>query len=417
MRKVAVAGLAAALGVTLAGCGGSDGGSDSGKSTVTMWMYPVIDDQAKSKAFWDKVEKDFEAKNAGIDVKIEQQPWDGRQQKVTAALASKKGFDLVLLGPDQIPQYVKQGTVAPVDDAIAADKASFRPNALTALSVDGKLYGVPIYQTITAPIWNKKLLTDAGVTEVPTTWDEVLAAAPKLAAKKTPILLYPGAPETSLNLSFYPILWANGGTVFSADGKKAAFNGPEGVKSLQFLLDLQKAGGLPANAATLANVIEGSPLAQGKVAMYHSAAPIGATQLGAGVGEENVVVGGPLEGAKKVAFGIPGGVVLAKASKVADAAKKFAAYLGSAEVATRLATESGFFTARTDASPASTSPLAKEFEKSLEFAFPGDTHPAARQVMTALAPEIQSALQGKKTAQQALDDAAKLVDDQLAAAG
>jgi multiple sugar transport system substrate-binding protein len=415
MRKVAVAGLVAALGVSLAACGGSDGGSDGGKSTVTLWMYPVIDDQAKNKAFWDKTEKDFETKNPTIDVKVDQQPWDGRQQKITAALASKKGFDLVLLGPDQIPQYVQQGTVAPVDDAVGADKAAFRPNALSALSVDGKLYGVPVYQTITAPIWNKKLLEDAGVTEVPKTWDEVLAAAPKLAAKKTPILLYPGAPETSLNLSFYPILWANGGSVFAADGKSAAFNGPEGVKSLQLLLDLQKAGGLPENAATLSNAIEGSPLALGKVAMYHAAAPLGATQLGKGVGDENVVVGGPLEGTKKVAFGIPGGIVLAQHSKVADAAKKFAAYLGSAEVATQLATESGYFTARTDATPTSTSPLAKEFEQSLEFAFPGDSHAAARKVMAALSPEIQSALQGKKDAKQALDDAAKLVNDQLAA--
>lgn len=416
MRKVAVAGLAAALGVVLAGCG--SGGSESGgKSTVTMWMYPVIDDQAKNKAFWDKVEKDFEAKNANIDVKIDQQPWDGRQQKITAALASKKGFDLVVLGPDQIPQYAKQGTIAPLDDAIAADKSSFRPNALTALSVDGKLYGVPIYQTITAPIWNKKVLDEAGVTEVPKTWDEVLAAAPKLAAKKTAIFMYPGAPETTLNLSFYPILWSNGGMVFSADGKKAAFNGPEGLKSLQFLLDLQKAGGLPANAATMTNVIEGSPLAQGKVAMYHAAAAIGAKQLGASIGEENVVVGGPFEGAKKVAFGIPGGLVMAKHSQNADAAKKFAAYVASAEVASQLATDSGYFTARTDSSPAGASATLKEFEKSLEFAFPGDTHPQARQVMALLSPEIQSALQGKKTAQQALDDAAKAVDAQLAQAG
>ncbi|MFI6496366.1 ABC transporter substrate-binding protein [Nonomuraea typhae] len=416
MRKVAVAGLAAGLGVTLAGCGSSSSGSD-GKSTVTTWVYPVIEDQAKSKAFWDKVEKDFEAKNAGVDVKIEQQPWDGRQQKVTAALASKKGFDLVLLGPDQIPQYVEQGTIAPLDDAIAAEKGSFRPNAISALSVGGKVYGVPIYQTITAPIWNKKVLDEAGVTEVPKTWEEVLAAAPKLAAEKIPIFMYPGAPETSLNLSFYPILWSNGGKVFSPDGKKAAFNGPEGVKSLQFLLDLQKAGGLPGNAATLTNVIEGSPLAQGKVAMYHAAAPIGAKQLAAAVGAENVVVGGPFEGAEKVAFGIPGALVLAAHSKSADAAKKLAAYIGSAEVAAQLSAESGYFTARTDASAPSADATAKEFEKSLEFAFPGDAHASARQVMTALAPEIQSALQGKKTAQQALDDAAKLVDDQLAAAG
>ncbi|MGW4801237.1 extracellular solute-binding protein, partial [Nonomuraea sp. NPDC004297] len=98
MRNIAAAGIAIALGVAVGGCG--SGGSGSDKSPVTLWMYPVIADQAKNKTFWDKVEKDFEAKNPAIDVTIDQQPWDGRQEKVTTALASKKGFDLVVLGPD-----------------------------------------------------------------------------------------------------------------------------------------------------------------------------------------------------------------------------------------------------------------------------------------------------------------------------
>ncbi|MEU7004083.1 sugar ABC transporter substrate-binding protein [Nonomuraea sp. NPDC046570] len=416
MRKVAVAGLAAALGVVLAGCG--SGSSDSGgKSTVTLWMYPVIDDQAKSRAFWDKVEKDYEAKNPTVDVKIDLQPWDGRQEKVTTALVAKKGFDLVVLGPDQIPQYAKQGTISPVDDVVAASKQSYLPNALAALTADGRLYGVPIYQTITAPIFNKKLFADAGITEMPDTWAEVMEAAPKLAAKKTPIFMYTGAPEVSLNLSFYPILWSNGGTVFSPDGKKAAFNGPEGVQSLQYLLDLKKIGGLPENAVTLSNTVEGSPLTQGKVGFYHAAANISAMQLGAAIGDDNVAVGLPIEGTKRVGFGIPGALILPKHAKNPEAAKKFAAYVASPEVAAGLSKESGYFPARTDAKLGELSATAKEFEKALEYAFPGDAHPLARQVMALLSPEIQSALQGKKTAKQALDDAAEQADAILTSAG
>ncbi|WP_327090058.1 extracellular solute-binding protein [Nonomuraea sp. NBC_01738] len=413
MRKVTKAGLAAALGVVLAGCG--SGGADSGgKSTVTLWMYPVIDDQAKNKAFWDKVEKDFEAKNATIDVKIDMQPWEGRQEKVSTALVAKKGFDLVVLGPDQIPQYAKQGTIAPVDDVVAAAKSSYLPNALSSLSMDGKLYGVPIYQTITAPIFNKKVFADAGITKMPTTWEEVKADAPKLAAKKIPIFMYTGAPEVSLNLSFYPILWSYGGTVFAPDGKTVAFNGSEGVQSLQLLLDLQKLGGLPANAATLTNVVEGSPLTQGKVGFYHAAANVSAMQLGTAIGAENVAVGLPIEGTKRVAFGIPGGLLLAKHAKNPEAAKKFMEYIASPEVASGLAQESGYFPARTDAKVSDSSPTLAEFQKSLEFAFPGDAHLKARQVMAALSPQIQAALQGKKDAKTALDDAAKEANTLLA---
>lgn len=415
MRKVVLAGLAAALGVVLAGCGGSGSGSD--KNTVTLWMYPVIGDQAKNQAFWAKIEKDFEAKNATIDLKVDHQPWEGRQEKITTALASKKGFDLVVLTPDQIPQYAEQGALAPVDDVVAAAKTSFLPNALTALSMEGKLYGVPIYQTITAPIYNKKAFTDAGVTEFPQTWDAFKAAAPKLAAKKVAILDYPGAPEISLNQSFYPLLWGNGGSVFAADGKSVVFNGPEGIGALQFLLDLQKLGGLPENAATKKNDIEGGALAGGKTAVYHAATALQVTQLGAAIGDDNVGVGLPLENAKKVAFGIPGGLALAKHSPNAEAAKKFAAFLSAPEASAELAKESGFFSARTDVTVPGTSAVVQEFAKSLEYAFPGDTHPMARQVMALIAPEIQAALLGQKDAKTALDDAAKEANTLLANGG
>lgn len=414
MKKAAAVGLAAALSLAAAGCGSDSG---SGKSTVTLWMYPVIADQAKNLAFWGKVEKDFEAKNAAIDLKIDQQPWEGRQEKVTTALVSKKGFDLVVLGPDQIPQYAQQGTVEPVDDIVAPAKASFLPNSLTALTVGGKLYGVPIYQTITAPIYNKKLFAEAGVEKVPETLDELKAAAPKLAAKKVAVLDYPGKPDVSLNQSFYPILWANGGTVFAPDGKSVAFNGPEGVASLQFLLDLKAVGGLPENVASKGNDIEGGPLAAGKTAMYHAATAGQVDQLATAIGAENVGVGLPLEGSKRVAFGIPGALVLAKHTEDKDAAKKVATYLSSPEVTAELAKESGFFPARTDVTVPEQSETSKEFAKSLQYAFPGDTHPKARQVMALIGPHIQAALLGKEDAKTALDAAAKEAGTLLSSGG
>ena len=55
-----------------------------------------------------KVEKDFEAANSGIDLKLEQQPWANREEKVAAAFSGKKGPDVLLMIPDQIPQYVSE---------------------------------------------------------------------------------------------------------------------------------------------------------------------------------------------------------------------------------------------------------------------------------------------------------------------
>jgi len=406
MRRIAAAGLAAILAGTLAGCGGDDDSGGSG-GTVTLWMYPVIADQAKSQEFWAGVEKDFEAANAGIDAKIELQPWEGRQEKVTTALAAGKGFDLVVLGPDQIPQYVDQGTLEPVDSALGGATDTFVATSRSALSVDGKLYGVPIYNTSTLPVYNKALLDKAGIADVPDTWDEIKAAAPKLAAQGAATLSYPGAPDETLNLTFYPFLWQNEGQVFSADGKSVAFNQPPGVEALQFLLDVQKAGGLPPGTATQKSALEGSPVVTGKAAIMPIAQLSQLGPIRAALGADKVIVGQPIQGKKRVSFGLPGGVVLAKRSENKDAAKKLLAYLATPEVVGGLAKASGFMPTRTDVQVTGDDPAAQQFVDALPLLYAGDTHPKARQVMSVLAPQIQAALQGKKSAQQALDDAAK----------
>ncbi|MEU0479888.1 hypothetical protein ABZ260_12005 [Streptosporangium sp. NPDC006013] len=91
--------------------------------------------------------------------------------------------------------------------------------------------------------------------------------------------------------------------------------------------------------------------------------------------------------------------------------------LAAPEASAALAKESGFFSARTDVTVPGTSPVVQEFAKSLEYAFPGDTHPMARQVMALIAPEIQAALLGQKDAKTALEDAAKEANALLANGG
>ncbi|MCP9959915.1 ABC transporter substrate-binding protein [Streptomyces sudanensis] len=249
----------------LAGCGGGDGGS--GSNDVTVWMYPVIADPKANSAHWAKVEKDFEAAHPGTRLTIEEQPWENRDEKLATAFGSGKGPDVVLLNPDQVPQYLASGALRPVDKAVEGIEESFLPNALKALSDDGKLYAVPIYHTVTTTLYNKRLLDRAGIAEPPATWDEVRAAAPKLKRIGVAALDYSASNEATLNLNFYPLLWQAGGRVFSEDGRKAAFNGPEGVAALTFLTDLYKAGALPRTALTNTNIFADHPMGKQQAAM------------------------------------------------------------------------------------------------------------------------------------------------------
>ena len=71
-------------------------------------------------------------------------------------------------------------SVAPAGavEELSADIAGF---ALTDVTYDGKVYGLPYYSDTISFIYNKKILEDDGIA-VPATWEEVTAAAEKLKA-------------------------------------------------------------------------------------------------------------------------------------------------------------------------------------------------------------------------------------------
>ena len=264
VRRIAAPLTALVLAAALSSCGGGDdSGSSSEKKAITLWMYPVIGDQAASDAYWQKVETDFEAANSGIDLKIEIQPWDKRDEKLAAAFAGKKGPDVVLQIPDQLPQYVKNGSFEPVDDVVEPDKDKFLPAAIPGLTVDGKVYAAPIYHTVTTTMYNKTILTKAGISKPPETWDEIKAAAPKIKAAGFSTLDYSASPEASLNLNFYPLLWQAGGKVFADDNKTVAFNQAPGVEALTFLKSLYDQGAIPKSALTNGNLVDRPAVRQG----------------------------------------------------------------------------------------------------------------------------------------------------------
>ncbi|MEV6823986.1 extracellular solute-binding protein [Amycolatopsis sp. NPDC051102] len=404
MRPAAVLVVSALIAASLVACG-----PGAAVNTVTLWMYPVIADQAQSRAFWQRAEAGFE-RDTGADLRIELQPWEGRQEKLGAALMAGNGPDVVLLQSDMIPQYVGENALATVDDVVAGSPRAYSPPVLDALRVHGQAYGVPLYRTVTTTVYNRKLFAEAGITQLPRTWDEVKAAAPKLAAHGIPVLDYSGSTEETLNLTFYPLLWQAGGRVFTPDGRKSAFASAEGVSALRFLVDLNAVNGLPRDAATKRSGLADDAMVTGRAAMAHAVTEAAARTVIAAIGPENAVIGLPLQNRARVAFGTPGALSLLRGAKNPDLARKLLAALTSPPVAGELCARSGFFGPWSDAAPPSADAVDREFARALPFTSAGDAHPQARKVMGLLAPHLQAALLGEKTPEQALAEAAAEAD-------
>ncbi|WP_232326591.1 extracellular solute-binding protein [Microbispora sp. ATCC PTA-5024] len=115
-------------------------------------------------------------------------------------------------------------------------------NEIDMFKKDGKVYGLPTDGYGMGLVYNKAVFTKAGLdpNNPPKTWAEVQAAAKKIAGLGQG---YVGYGEYSGNnvggWHFTASIYGRGGSVISDDGKKAAFNSPEGKAVLQNLQQMR----------------------------------------------------------------------------------------------------------------------------------------------------------------------------------
>jgi multiple sugar transport system substrate-binding protein len=100
--------------------------------------------------------------------------------------------------------------------------------------------------------YRQDLLEKAGL-KVPQTLDDLAKAAQKIGSDRVQgfvVGLSEGMLAAAFVETFEPLLWAHGGSLLDAKGK-AAFNSPAGERSLQWIADLVRTGGMGKTAASM----------------------------------------------------------------------------------------------------------------------------------------------------------------------
>jgi len=216
---------------------------------IQYWQY-VYDTRVKAM---DELIKNFEAANPDITVKQTTFPYDDYQTKVIAAHAAGNGPDVLQFYYGWLDKFQKGGVLQALDPAVfpnAEIEKDFFP-IVSAISRDGKYYGLPTAVRSLALFYNKNILKDAGITEPPKTLDELVADA-----KKT-VKTDGGGNITSegITLDFggqdhqwwREVLVRQFGGVPYDDKGNVAYNSDAGIKALTWYTDLatkEKVGAL-----------------------------------------------------------------------------------------------------------------------------------------------------------------------------
>lgn len=120
----------------------------------------------------------------GITVNVESIPWENVNDKLTTAVASGSGPDLVQIGLSNLAAFQAAGVLtdlAPHADGHPALDASLYLEAVATASLGDTAYSVPWISDTRVLFYRTDLLAEVGIDAAPTTWDELHAAATALA--------------------------------------------------------------------------------------------------------------------------------------------------------------------------------------------------------------------------------------------
>ena len=161
------------------GSGGKSGSSGGAKVTVTFWENATNGPDGLN--YFQSAAKQFEAANPNVTIQyqtIQNEDLDGKLQ---TALNANSAPDIFLQrGGGKMQAEVDAGQLQALTLS-DADKTNLG-SAVSALTLDGKVYGIPLDTQPEGIYYSQDLFKQAGITSTPTTMDELQADVAKLKA-------------------------------------------------------------------------------------------------------------------------------------------------------------------------------------------------------------------------------------------
>jgi multiple sugar transport system substrate-binding protein len=215
----------------------------------------------------------FEKDNPNIKVEYTIGPGDDSQYvpQLLTALGSGEGPDLFNVLTFLVPDLIPSKAVVPVDAVAAGFKSqqdiidAYVPGVLDSMiGEDGQLYALPTELGNYALFINAKLFKEAGLDpskDIPKTWEDMMAIAPKLTKKDASgnitqrafDFAYPIPDEiVSGEITYIGMAHQLGGELFNKDRTEGTINTEAWVKTYTFVRDYAKEfGGMSYTPATV----------------------------------------------------------------------------------------------------------------------------------------------------------------------
>jgi arabinogalactan oligomer/maltooligosaccharide transport system substrate-binding protein len=361
--------------------------------------------QGAARAAFEKVVDGFRTKEGWTAAPVAV-PAEVLPSRIASLVPKGEGPDVFLSTQERLGAWAQAGRILePVlpDDRI---RARFLPGTLEALTVQRKLYGLPLEVRVITLIYNRNLLANA-----PLSSREMVAQARRLTSPE----LGKFGLATWYTDPYYhaPLLNAFGGSLFAPDGRPTV-SSPPNVQSVQLLKSWLRQGFLPSPSTTLIT----SLFNEGKLAMV-----IAGPSFVESIAPSIPFALAPLPPVEE-AGGRPmrpwitvQGVHIAATSRHKDVAARLVRYLTDLPAARTLAMEGRLLPAHEAAwrdPQVSGDPrlqVLQGFRRQLDTAVPMPNVPGMSRIWGPLARALEAVVERRASPQEALDQAQREMTD------
>ncbi len=386
-----------------------------GSTVITFWTFWS---EPSQQTALQQIVNAFEKQNPGVTVNITALSWNDGKAKLLAAFNSGAPPDALELGSDWVAQFSSTGALMDISPECIADTARCMSFALAPAFWGNRMYCIPWVVDTRAMFYNKGLMARAELDTVPpSTWDALNADCEKISALRGNVYGFGANASDAHRLykKILPFFWANGGDILTSRGDSCVINSPQNIAAMEEYLRLTRCGMMETQKELDAQ------FARGAIGFWISGA-----WLMEKIRNENpaLLYGVALmpqpsaQSGTRASFAGGEYLAVANASPQKDAALAFIRFLADGKNAItfcRAVAEAGYPADKnyiTDSAFAM-DPMRKVFTAQLQQSRMTPVIPQWLDIEKIIEDEIVEAMYGNKTAEEALNDAQKEIEDIL----
>jgi multiple sugar transport system substrate-binding protein len=401
---------------TTAPAAAGDTAASSAPAKVRVMTFFAYDNPEVEEA----VVAAFEAAHPEVDVELELTSYNDIFTKYQTQVAGGTAPDVISMNFENLRSFATKGAVEPLTDYIARDSfdtSIYYDNTLDMHTVDGVVYGLPATFSDNVLYYNMDLFDAAGVAYPDGSWDwnklqEVGSQFVKDADGDGNIDTYGYGP------AWYPMylfLW--GSNILTPDNSQCALTTPEALEAMNAYAGLFAEGGISANAAAQATQGDYDRFVSGNLAMY-VAGPWAVKPFNDAIADFTWDIALHPAGSTEGTFLYSNSYAISGGAKNKDAAWEFLKFASGPEgvkirqegqfeiAAVKSVAESTFVESMAGQSPASPQVFMEATANGKRL----PDHARFQEILDSIQPELELALNGDKSMEEAMAAACTAID-------